>query len=204
MVKVLEQAGGIDALKLFRQSGAILDGHFKLTSGYHSDVYIQCAALLQYPDRAGMLAGAACNILGEQMDLSEIDTVVAPAVGGILWGYVLACRVGCRMIFAERKDGKMVLRRGFNVGKGEKIIVAEDVITTGGSVGEVIEICRKEGADIKAVAAMVDRNSGADFGYPYYSMIKIDAKKFAPDECPLCEKGEPLIYQGSRKINKTD
>jgi orotate phosphoribosyltransferase len=199
MVKVMEQAGEKGISNLFTESGAILEGHFRLTSGYHSDVYIQCAALLQYPERAGVLAGEAFNILKGRMDPGKIDTVIAPAIGGILWGYILACRIGCRMIFTERKENKMMLRRGFNIVRGEKVIIAEDVITTGGSVSEVIKICRREGADIKAVAAMVDRNSGVDFGYPYYSMVKIDAKKFAPDKCPLCEKGEPLVYPGSRK-----
>jgi orotate phosphoribosyltransferase len=204
MVKVLEQSGEIDILNLFTESGAILEGHFKLTSGYHSDVYIQCASLLQYPERSGVAADAAFNTLKDSMDLAEIDTVIAPAIGGILWGYVLASRIGCRMIFAERTDNKMTLRRGFSIGRGEKVIVAEDVITTGGSVSEVIKICTSEGADMKAVVGMVDRNSGVDFGYPYYSLVKIDAKKFAPDKCPLCKRGEPLIYPGSRKNNMTD
>lgn len=199
MVKILEQAGGVDVYKLFKDSGAILEGHFKLTSGYHSGAYMQCASLLKYPDRAGLLADAACDMLRRDIDLRSIDTVVAPAMGGILWGYILAYRIGCRMVFTERKDGNMELRRGFDIKKGEKVVIAEDVITTGGSVKEVIKICKEMDADIKAVIAMADRNSGVDFGYPYYNMIKLDMEKYDPDDCPLCRKGVPVVYPGSRK-----
>jgi len=199
MFKVIEQIDGIDVLKLLKNSEAILEGHFKLTSGYHSGVYMQCAALLQYPERAGILAEGALDIMGKNMELEDIDTVVAPAMGGILWGYLLAQRIGCRMIFTERKDGKMVFRRGFDIKKGEKLIIAEDVITTGGSVKEVIKICKEMGGDIKATAVIVDRNAGIDFGYPYYNMISLDIEKYDPDDCPLCRSGVPVIYPGSRK-----
>ena len=183
MIKVIEQAKGIDVYGLFRESEAMLEGHFELTSGYHSGAYIQCASLLQYPDRAGILAQAACRILDEDIGLANIDTVVAPAMGGILWGYLLAERIDCRMIFTERKDGEMMLRRGFKIERKEKVLIAEDVITTGGSVKEVISICQGSCADIKAVAGIVDRNSGVDFGYPYFNMIRID--KRSPCNC-LC------------------
>lgn len=199
MLKVLEQAEGIDVYKLFKDSGAILEGHFQLTSGYHSGIYMQCAALLQYPDRAGILAEAACRMLDDDIGLDDIDTVVSPAMGGILWGYLLAERIGCRMIFTERKEGNMELRRGFDIKKDEKVVIAEDVITTGGSVKEVINICREKEADIKAVVGIVDRNSGVDFGYPYYNMIRLDIEKYDPDDCSLCKKGVPMVYPGSRK-----
>ncbi|MCD4669753.1 MAG: orotate phosphoribosyltransferase [Actinomycetia bacterium] len=199
MLRVISQAEGLDVLKLFKDSGAILEGHFKLTSGYHSEAYMQCASLLKYPDRAALLADAACSMMGKEIDLKSIDTIIAPAVGGILWGYMLADSIGCRMIFTERKDGNMELGRGFDIKKGEKVIIAEDVITTGGSVKEVIKICREMGGDIKAVAVMADRNSGFDPGYPYYNMIKIDMEKYDPDNCPLCKNNIPVIYHGSRK-----
>ena len=199
MIKVISQAEGVDVYRLFRESGAILEGHFQLTSGYHSGIYMQCAALLQYPERAGILARAAAGMLDDMIGADNIETVVSPAVGGILWGYLLAEKLGCRMIFAERKEGKMGLRRGFELKKGEKVVIAEDVITTGGSVREVISICRDSGAGILAVTGIVDRNSGVDFGYPYINMIKLDIEKYRPDDCGLCKKGVPVIYPGSRK-----
>jgi orotate phosphoribosyltransferase len=199
MIKVISQAEGVDVYRLFRESGAILEGHFELTSGYHSGIYMQCAALLQYPDRAGILAQAAAGMLDDMFGADNIETVVSPAVGGILWGYLLAEKLGCRMIFAERKDGKMGLHRGFELKKGEKAVIAEDVITTGGSVREVISICRDSGAGILAVAGIVDRNSGVDFGYPYINMIKFDIEKYPPHDCGLCKDGVPVIYPGSRK-----
>ena len=199
MLKVISQAKDVDVYALFKETEAILEGHFELTSGYHSGIYMQCAALLQYPDRAGVLARSAVRMLDQEVGMDNIDTVVAPAMGGILWGYLLAERIGCRMIFTERKDGEMVLRRGFGLDKGEKVIIAEDVITTGGSVKEVISICEDMEADILAVAGMVDRNSGVDFGYPYLNMIKLEVEKYPPDDCGLCKKGIPMVYPGSRK-----
>jgi len=199
MLKVISQAKDVDVLALFRESEAIMEGHFELTSGYHSGIYMQCAALLQYPDRAGVLARSAARMLEEEVGRDNIDTVVAPAMGGILWGYLLAEKIGCRMIFTERKDGKMVLRRGFRLEKKEKIIIAEDVITTGGSVKEVISICEESKAQILAVAGIVDRNSGVDFGYPYLNMIKLEVEKYSPEDCDLCQKGIPMVYPGSRK-----
>jgi len=199
MTEVISQVPDLDVYGLFRESGAILEGHFELTSGYHSSVYLQCAAILQYPDRAGRVARAACRILDRDVGMHNIDTVVAPAMGGILWGYLLAQGIGCRMIFTERKEGEMQLRRGFDIKREERVVIAEDVITTGGSVKEVIGICREKKADIKAVVAMVDRNSDVDFGYPYYNMLNIDAEKYPFYDCPLCKKGAPLVYPGSRK-----
>ena len=199
MLKVIRQADGIDVLKLFKDCEAILEGHFKLTSGYHSGTYMQCAALLQYPEKAGILADKAIEMMGADIDLNSIDTVVAPAMGGILWGYLLAQRSGSRMIFTERKDKEMVLRRGFDIKEGEKLIIAEDVITTGGSVKEVIKICKEMGGEIKAASVIADRDAGIDFGCPYYSMIGLEIEKYDPDKCPLCASKVPLIYPGSRK-----
>ncbi|MCK5566521.1 MAG: orotate phosphoribosyltransferase, partial [Actinomycetia bacterium] len=129
----------------------------------------------------------------------KVDTVISPAVGGILWGYMLAFRTEKRMIFTERVDGEMQLRRGFEMKQGEKVIVAEDVITTGGSVKEVIKICEDSGAEVAGVISIVDRNSGVDFGYPYYNMLKIDIEIYEPGQCPLCSDGQEIVYPGSRK-----
>ena len=199
MLKIIEQAEGIDVFKIFKESGAIFEGHFKLTSGLHSGIYMQCAKLLQYPDKADMLASAAVKMLAKNVDMEKIETVITPAVGGILWGYMLAYRTGTRMIFTERVDGEMLLRRGFGLKEGEKVIVAEDVITTGGSVREVIKICENSGADVACVISIVDRNSGADFNYPYYNMLKIDIEKYEPGQCPMCREGAEIVYPGSRK-----
>ena len=199
MLKIIEQAEGIDVFNIFKESGAIFEGHFKLTSGLHSGVYMQCAKLLQYPDRADKLARAAAGILSKDIDMGKVDTVISPAVGGILWGYILAFRIEKKMIFTERADGEMQLRRGFGLKSGEKVIVAEDVITTGGSVKEVIKICEDNGAEVAGIISIVDRNSGIDFGYPYYNMLKIDIEIFEPEKCPLCREGQEIIYPGSRK-----
>ncbi len=199
MLKIIGQAEGIDVFNIFKESGAIFEDHFKLTSGLHSGVYMQCAKLLQYPDRADKLAKAAAGILSKDIDIGKVDTVISPAVGGILWGYMLAFRIEKKMIFTERTDGEMQLRRGFDLREGEKIIIAEDVITTGGSVKEVIKICEDRGAEVAGVISIVDRNSGVDFGYPYYNMLKIDIEIFEPEKCPMCRKGQEIVYPGSRK-----
>ncbi len=199
MLKIIGQAEGIDVFNIFKESGAIFEGHFKLTSGLHSGVYMQCAKLLQYPDRADKLAKAAAGILSKDIDIGKVDTVISPAVGGILWGYMLAFRIEKKMIFTERTDGEMQLRRGFDLREGEKIIIAEDVITTGGSVKEVIKICEDRGAEVAGVISIVDRNSGVDFGYSYYNMLKIDIEIFEPEKCPMCREGQEIVYPGSRK-----
>ncbi len=199
MLKIIKQADGIDVFNIFKESGAIFEGHFKLTSGLHSGVYMQCAKLLQYPDRADRLAKAAAGMLSKDIDIGKVDTVVSPAVGGILWGYMLAFGIKKKMIFTERSGGRMQLRRGFDLRKGEKVIIAEDVITTGGSVKEVIKICEDRGAEVAGVVSIVDRNSGIDFGYPYYNMLKIDIEIFEPEKCPMCREGGEIVYPGSRK-----
>ena len=199
MLKIIEQAEGIDVFNIFKESGAIFEGHFKLTSGLHSGVYMQCARLLQYPDRAERLARAAAGILSKDIDMEKVDTVISPAVGGILWGYMLAFRIEKKMIFTERADGGMQLRRGFSLEEGEKVIIAEDVITTGGSVKEVIKICEDSGAEVVGIISIVDRNSGVDFGYPYYNMLKINIEIYEPGQCPMCSEGREIVYPGSRK-----
>ena len=199
MLKIIGQAEGIDVFNIFKESGAIFEGHFKLTSGLHSGVYMQCAKLLQYPDRADRLAKAAAGILSKDIDMIKVDTIISPAVGGILWGYMLAYMTEKKMIFTERAEGKMQLRRGFDLREGEKVIVAEDVITTGGSVREVVKICEGSGAEVAGIISIVDRNSGVDFGYPYYNMLKIDIEIFEPEKCPMCREGREIVYPGSRK-----
>lgn len=199
MVELLDQAGGLDVIKMLKESGSIMEGHFELTSGYHSGYYLQCARLLQFPRMAGNLAAGAVKMIGCDVNMEQVDTIVSPAIGGILWGYMLAYTIGNRMIFAERREGKMSLRRGFGLSEGERVLVAEDVITTGGSVMEVIGVCHEMGARILGVVSIVDRNSGVDFGYPYYHMIKLNIEKYEPGNCPLCKKNIKMVYPGSKK-----
>jgi len=198
-LKVIEQLKSIDVLKALEETGAILKGHFKLTSGLHSGYYLQCAKLLQYPERTSMLIDAALDEYGDKINNGEIETVISPAVGGILFGYMLAYKLRAKMIFAERKEKKMELRRGFELKQKEKVLIAEDVITTGGSVFEVIDICNNYGADIKGIICMVNRAEKFLTGLPFYYLIKIHIENFLPRSCPLCKENIELYYPGSRK-----
>lgn len=198
-MKVINQLKGIDVEDILKKTEAIMQGHFKLTSGYHSEYYIQCARLLQFPDKTDLLIGEFLKNHEKELSEMDIDTVISPAVGGILFGYHLAYRLNKKMIFTERKNNQMVLRRGFKVKKGERFLIAEDVVTTGGSVFEVIDVIRKNSADVTAVVSIIDRSSGVDFKLPYFSFIKIDIEKFEPDVCPMCKKDLDFDYLGSRK-----
>ncbi len=199
MIEVVSQVEGMDVFKILKETGSIMKGHFKLTSGYHSDYYLQCARLLQHPDITSKLAKIAWDLMGKEINIKKISTIVSPAIGGILWGYMLSYIAGCRMIFAERKNEKMELRRGFELKGGEEIIVAEDVVTTGGSVKEVIDICEGYGARIRAVVSIVDRSENLEFKYPYYYLVKLNIDKYKPSECKLCKEKYPLEYPGSKK-----
>ncbi len=200
MIKIVEQKTKADILQMFKDTNAMMEGHFKLTSGYHSQYYLQCARLLQYPDLTFKLISELPQIIGEKI-LKNIDTVISPAIGGIQFGYLLAYKLGKKMIFAERKSEKMEIRRGFEIKKGERLIVAEDVITTGGSVKEIIDICRSNGAEVDAVVSIVNRSENVDFGVPYYYLVKFDIDKYSPDNCPLCREGIDIEYPGSKKNN---
>ncbi len=200
MIRIVEQKTKIDILKMLKDTGAIMEGHFKLTSGYHSQHYLQCAKLLQYPDLTYKLVSEIPDIMNKEV-IDSVDTVISPAIGGIIFGYMLAFKLNKKMIFAERKNEKMEIRRGFEIKKGEKFIIAEDVITTGGSVKEIIEICRENGAVVEAVVSMVNRSSDIDFNVPYHYLIKFDIDKYNPDNCPLCKEGMELYYPGSKKNN---
>lgn len=184
-------------LDIFRSSGALLEGHFKLTSGLHSNTYFQCAKVLQYPEH---LMEICRNITSAFSDL-DIDTVISPAVGGIVVGTEVGRQVGVKTIFAERKNGEMVLRRGFTVSPGEKVLVVEDVITTGGSVAEVIEIITEAGAEVVGVGSVVDRSNGTvKLVETQFSMLTLEVKNYEPDNCPLCDQNIPLDSPGSRTL----
>jgi orotate phosphoribosyltransferase len=186
-----------EILRIFKETKALLEGHFILTSGLHSNRYFQCAKVLQYPWHAEAL----CRGIADHFTGRKIDAVVSPAVGGILVGQEIARRLRVRSIFTERVDGKMAMRRGFEVKPGETLLVAEDVTTTGGSVREVIEAIRQAGGEVAAVAAIVDRSGGkAEFGVPYFSLLRMDVANHPPDNCPLCKSGSAAVKPGSRGL----
>ncbi|WP_033376818.1 orotate phosphoribosyltransferase [Desulfurispora thermophila] len=183
-------------MQIFHETGALLEGHFLLSSGRHSDRYFQCARVLQYPDHAERL----CRELVSKINLPELQVVTAPALGGIIAGYEVARALGVRSIFAERENGRMTLRRGFGIAPGERVLVVEDVVTTGGSVREVMQVVREAGGQVVGVGTLVDRSGGrVDFGVPLWSLVQMEVQTFAPDECPLCRQGLPLVKPGSRQ-----
>ncbi len=186
-----------EILGIFKKTGALLEGHFLLTSGRHSNVYFQCAKVLQYPQYTENI----CSIIAEHFSNEEIDTVIAPAIGGIIVGQEVAGQLNKRSIFAEREDKKLTLRRGFSLKEGERVLVCEDVVTTGGSVFEVIDIVKNSGAQVAGVGFIVDRSNGkVQFGFPQKSTVKMDVVSYLPDECELCKKGIPFEKPGSRKV----
>ena len=188
------------ALDCYRKTGAILKGHFKLTSGRHSDTYMQSTKLFIDTKQSEIV----CKALAEKLAGEKIDLVVSPAIGGILMGYEVARQLGVPNIFAERENGEMTLRRGFSIEKGTKVVVVEDVVTTGGSVKEVVKLVQSMGAEVVAVASLVDRSNGnVDFGVKYVNLISMEVVSYEADECPLCKEGKiELIKPGSRAVFK--
>jgi orotate phosphoribosyltransferase len=186
-----------DVLEHFRRTGALLEGHFALSSGLHSPVYLQCALALQDTADASRFGDAMAAGFADK----RIDAVASPAIGGIVIGLAVARALGVRFIWTERSEGVMMLRRGFSVDRGERFLIVEDVITTGGSTRECIAAVSAAGeASVIAAAAVIDRSNGrADVGVPIRSLSRIEARAYAPDECPLCRAGTPVEKPGSRK-----
>jgi len=183
------------AIELLKLTNALLEGHFKLTSGNHSSSYVQCALLLAQPKYAfEFMRDIADHFINE-----DIDTVVSPAVGGIIVSYEVAKLLGKRSMFFERENGIMTLRRGFNIEKGENILIVEDVITTGGSVREVEKVVREKGGVVKGFSSIVNRSNGRfDPDVQYYYSLKLDIPIYKQADCPLCKKGIPIRKPGSR------
>ncbi len=183
-------------LEVFRETGALLEGHFLLSSGLHSPKYLQCALVLQDPSRAERLCGQLARAFAGEM----IDCVVGPALGGIVVAHELAQALGTKAVFAEWEDGRMTLRRGFQIEPGQRVLLAEDVITTGGSLREVLAMVKAAGAEVAGVAALVDRTGARDpeLGAPLTALVRLDVPIYTPEECPLCDKGLPLVKPGSR------
>lgn len=183
-----------EILKLFEQTKALLNGHFQLSSGLHSPQYFQCALILQYPTYAEKLGDSIADLFRDQ----DITCVIGPALGGVVIAWEVARSLGVRGLFTERVNGNMQLRRGFSVQPEDRILVVEDVVTTGGSAQEVVTLLRSR-ASIVGVASIVDRSSvPPSFGFPYKSLLKMDIKTFDPAKCPLCHEGKPMDKPGSR------
>jgi len=188
-----------EVMKKFEQAGAIQKGHFKLTSGVHSDIYIQCAQVMQHPEFMHNL----CSELGKKFRGDDIDVIVGPAIGGIIMAHVMARVLGpwVRAIFTERENGKMTLRRSFEITEGEKVLVVEDVTTTGSSVREVIDIVNSRKGKVVGVGVLIDRSGGrVNFGVKTEKLLTVDIKTYLPEECPLCKKGIPAVKPGSRDL----
>jgi orotate phosphoribosyltransferase len=185
-------------LELFRRTGAYLSGHFRLTSGLHSPEYLQCALVLAYPHHAAALGQALAERLGPVA--GPIGLVVSPAMGGLIIGHEVARALGVRHLFTERDaDRRMTLRRGFSIEPGERAVVIEDVITTGGSSLEVIDLLRERGVDVAGAGSIIDRSGGAvDLKVPRVALATLQVTTYDPGACPLCQQGIPVVKPGSR------
>ncbi len=187
-----------EILQIFQKCGALLDGHFQLSSGLHSEKYLQCALVLQHPDYTSLLSEA----LAKKFSAQKIDVVIGPALGGIIIAYEVAKFLNVRALSAERVKGKMLLRRGFEINKGEGVLVVEDVITTGGSVKELIDLVRERKGEVAGLGAIVDRTDKDIIWLPeslqYDFLLKLKIKTFSPSDCPLCKQNIPLVKPGSK------
>jgi orotate phosphoribosyltransferase len=182
-------------LDLFRRVGALLEGHFRLTSGLHSPGYLQCALVLQHPAEAD-----ACGVaIAERVRGLGVQAVLSPAIGGIVIGHEVARALGVRAMFAERQEGKLTLRRGFSLTPGERVLVVEDVVTTGGSTRETIEVARMAGAKVVGAASIIDRSGGQQgLDVPFHALATVTFPTYQADACPLCAAGQPVAKPGSR------
>lgn len=185
-----------EILQIFRTNSALLEGHFILSSGLHSDRYIQCALVLQHPDIARKL----CAELAGKLRHVGAAVVVAPALGGVIVAHEVARALGVRALFTERQDGAMTLRRGFSFSPGETTLVVEDVITTGGSTRETMKCVEQAGGKVVGVGALIDRSGGtADLGVPKATLVSLKVQNYNHTDCPLCKSGIPTVKPGSRK-----
>ena len=185
----------MDILEKFRETNALLEGHFILSSGLHSPKYLQCALALQQPNDAEAFGMA----IAERYSGQTFDTVASPAIGGLIIGFATARALGLRFIWTERQAGEMTVRRGFSIKPGDRILVVEDVITTGGSTRECIAALEHNGGKVAAAASIIDRSNGAaDVGVPRISLVSLDVPSYDPNECPLCAAGIEAVKPGSR------
>jgi orotate phosphoribosyltransferase len=186
-----------EVLDLFRRSGALLEGHFRLTSGLHSPGYLQCALVLSHPEWAGMLGGA----LADRVRGLRATVVLSPALGGVIIGHEVGRALGVRALFAERLDGILTLRRGFTLSERDRVLVVEDVMTTGGSTKETIGVAKAAGAQVVGAASIVNRSGGTiSFDVPLESLVDYSLPTYEPEKCPLCAQGLPVVKPGSRQV----
>ncbi len=186
-----------EVLETFKRTGALLEGHFVLSSGLHSSVYLQCATALQTPSVAAQFGEA----IADEFRGQRIETVASPAIGGLIIGYEVARQLAVRFIWTERERGTMTLRRGFTVRQGERVLVVEDVITTGGSTRDTIKALTDSGAEVVGAASIIDRSGGeADVGVPRFSLATLNVPAVQPADCDACKRGEQAVKPGSRKI----
>jgi len=185
-------------LDIYKKTGALLSGHFLLSSGLHSEQYLQSALVLQQPDIAMKL----CAALAGHFKDSKIEVVIAPALGGVFVSHETARALGVRAIFAERVNGALTLRRGFSITRGERVLVVEDVITTGKSTRETIDVVKQAGGMVVAAASLIDRSGGtAEVGVPYKSLVTLSVPTYTPEACPLCKSGSAPVKPGSRSLS---
>jgi orotate phosphoribosyltransferase len=188
---------GDQLLDLYRRSGALLEGHFRLTSGLHSAGYLQCALVLQHPQHAEMLGRAIADL---SRGLSP-TVVLSPALGGVVIGQEVARALGVRAIFAERQDGALALRRGFTLAPSDRVLVVEDVLTTGGSTRETMQVARAAGGQVVGAATIVNRSGTVpQFDVPFVALLEVALPTYEPSDCPLCAKGLPVVKPGSRQV----
>lgn len=185
-----------EILEILEREGAVQKGHFLLSSGLHSDTYVQCARVLQFPHLAESLA----DELARGFAGIPVDLVISPALGGIIIGYMVAMALRKRMIFAERVDGRLTLRRGQVLERGERVLIVEDVVTTGGSVQEIMRLVEAHGGEPAGLGAIIERGEGRDFGIPKRILLRLEAPVWEPGECPLCRRGVELEAPGSRHL----
>jgi orotate phosphoribosyltransferase len=186
---------GDDILALFRTCSALLDGHFRLSSGLHSSGYLQCALVLQHPGHAAVLGAA----IASRVEGLGPSVVLSPALGGVIIGHEVARALGVRALFAERENAVLTLRRGFRLSAGDRVVIVEDVITTGGSTKETMAVAREAGAEVIAATAIIDRSGGrAALDVPLHALVDLALPTYAPDACPLCGRNVPLTKPGSR------
>ncbi len=183
--------------EILKESGVLLEGHFLLTSGRHSDKYMQCAKIFRHPKYSEEL----CAALAEMFRGEQIDVVIGPAMGAVQMAYEVSRALGCENFFTERVDGAMTLRRGFEVTPGMRCLLVEDVVTTGGSVKEVAELVRQAGGTVVGIGSIVDRSNGkVDFGVPFRAVYPVEVVSWEAEDCPLCKEGKlPVVKPGSRK-----
>lgn len=186
----------MDVLQMFRDSGALHEGHFRLSSGLHSGGYLQCALVLQHPAQAAALGAA----LGESLRDLNPTVVLSPALGGLIIGHEVGRALGVRAIFAERQDNVLTLRRGFSLSAADRVVIIEDVVTTGGSTKETMVVARATGATVVGAGSIIDRSGGtASLDVPFRALVPLALPTWEPDSCPLCKAGQPVTKPGSRK-----